>query len=280
MRSLLSWRGSALLVALAVAAGAACSGSNPNGVLEDGGAPGANPGADAGADGPVGSSGGPGDGGNPSNDSGGPGTDSGGPPPGGGWDGGFTGPITCPGPGNYTKNGVGCGADRWTLKTGTDSAATGISLLPQLRTIPELLAIPGPPAVFPQTTRLAPTEKTVFAVKDVRLEYVRLEGDSDYHLVITELVNPGINRIITEIPYPGDCTTGSTWQCLISHARSNVDAANLGISATGRSLNTVISIIGVGFFDPEHGQNGAAPNAFELHPVLGICFGLGCDPTK
>jgi hypothetical protein len=31
-------------------------------------------------------------------------------------------------------------------------------------------------------------------------------------------------------------------------------------------------IMGVGFFDRPHGQYGAAPNYFELHPVLAIDF--------
>ncbi len=210
---------------------------------------------------------------------GGPGDDAGpkdsGPAP-TGWDGGFPGPITCPGPGTWINNGgAGCGAERWTIKTGTDTAAAGISLLPKLTTIQDLQLIPAP-TTFPQTTRIAPTEKTVFALKDVRLAFGRLEGDSDYHLMLSDLVR----TIITEIPFPGGCTDGSSWQCLISHARSTVDAQNLGITSAGKNFNTVVSVIGVGFFDPEHGQYGAAPNTIELHPLLGICFGAGCDPSK
>jgi hypothetical protein len=30
------------------------------------------------------------------------------------------------------------------------------------------------------------------------------------------------------------------------------------------------TITGVGFFDFDHGQTGVAPNAIELHPVLGF----------
>jgi hypothetical protein len=32
----------------------------------------------------------------------------------------------------------------------------------------------------------------------------------------------------------------------------------------------LMQITGVGFFDVEHGQNGVAPNAIEIHPVLSI----------
>jgi hypothetical protein len=209
----------------------------------------------------------------------GPGKDSGPGPT--GWDGGFPGPLTCANPGTFLNNGSGCGAERWTLKTGTDTAAAGISLLPKLTTIQDLQAITGP-TTFPATTRIAPTEKTVFALKDVHLAYARLESDSDYHLMLSDLVR----TIITEIPFPtegnnGGCTTGSTWQCLIQRARANVDAQNFNLQpGVGRNFNQIVSVIGVGFFDPEHGQYGAAPNTIELHPLLGICFGAGCDPSK
>jgi hypothetical protein len=33
-----------------------------------------------------------------------------------------------------------------------------------------------------------------------------------------------------------------------------------------------VRIVGVGFFDRNHGQTGAAPNYFELHPVLAVQF--------
>jgi hypothetical protein len=30
--------------------------------------------------------------------------------------------------------------------------------------------------------------------------------------------------------------------------------------------------MGVGFYDPLHGQEGVAPNGIELHPILEISF--------
>lgn len=197
-----------------------------------------------------------------------------------GWDGGFPGPLTCANPGTFLDNGSGCGVERWTLKVGTDPAATGINLLPTLTTLQALHAIAAP-TTYPATTRILPTEKTLYALKDVRLAFGRLENDSDYHLMLSDLVR----TIITEIPFPtqganGGCTTGSPWQCLITRARANVDAQNLNITSAGKNFNVVVSVIGVGFFDPEHGQYGAAPNTIELHPLLGICFGAGCDPSQ
>jgi hypothetical protein len=136
------------------------------------------------------------------------------------WDGGFGAPLSCATPGAFKQNwSQQCGYERWPVKTGTDNGASGVSLLPQPTTIAELSAIPMPSS-FPQSSRVAPAEKTIYALKDVKLIFARLEGDSDYHLVVSD----GTRSMITEIPYPGGCTNGSAWQCEISRARAAVDA--------------------------------------------------------
>jgi hypothetical protein len=33
-----------------------------------------------------------------------------------------------------------------------------------------------------------------------------------------------------------------------------------------------VTVRGIGYFDPPHGQAGAAPNGIELHPVVAISF--------
>jgi hypothetical protein len=196
------------------------------------------------------------------------------------WNGTFSGPLTCTVPGNYdTSNSASgaCGTQRWDVKTGTDSAATGVSLLPTLFTLPNMNLITQPSTL--PTARLAPTETTVYAMQDVSLTFARLEDDSDYHLVISDTAG---HTMITEVPFPG-CVKSGPWQCLISRARASVEAG-IGVSNLqldqGHNHNFTVSIVGVGFFDPEHGQFGVAPNNLELHPVLAICFGKGCDPTK
>ena len=194
-----------------------------------------------------------------------------------GWNGTFSGPLTCSTPGSFATNWSNqCGTERWTIKTGADSAAKTISLLPQLTTIATLGNLPTQ-TFFPATTRIKPVETTVYALKDVRLAYVRLEDDSDYHIVLASSVG---QTMITEIPYPGGCTTNSDWQCLLSRARANVDAHVTPKLLQGQTENLTVSVVGVGFYDPEHGQYGALPNGLELHPLLAICFGAGCDPTQ
>ena len=195
----------------------------------------------------------------------------------GAWDGSFSGPLACSGGGAFTANYTGsCGIERWAIKTGADAVAPTISLLPQLTTIATLGAIPAPTSL-PSSTRVKPTESTVFAVKDVKLTFARLEDDGDYHLVLTD----GTNAMIAEVPYPGGtCTKGSAWQCLLSKARATVDAQLTLQLLKGKVENFVVSVAGVGFFDTEHSQFGAAPNAIEMHPVLEICFGVGCSLSK
>src|SRR3981189_1762019 len=40
-------------------------------------------------------------------------------------------PMTCPGPGTPRPNTSSCGSERWNIKTGTDSAASTLSLVPR-----------------------------------------------------------------------------------------------------------------------------------------------------
>ncbi len=200
-------------------------------------------------------------------DAGGVGQDSGG----GGIDsGGGGGPITCPGPGNYKHNGSACGSERWEIKTGTDPYTGQVSLVPKSNTIAALIALP---AAGGGTLRSSPIETTLWELKDVTLSMIKLETDSDYHMVISD----GPHTMIAEIAYP-NCATGSPWSCFLSRARAEVDA-RLNVTSSPQYPALTVTLRGVGFFDASHGQTGVAPNAVELHPVLQICFGQGCTPS-
>ena len=215
--------------------------------------------------------------GNGSSGSGSGGQDSGGGSGGGSGSGSGSGsggssgaPITCPGPGTYTKNGGACGSERWNIKTGTDSQAASVSLVPESNTIAALDALP---AAGGGTSRESPTETTLWELKDVTLSMIKLESDSDYHMVLSD----GSHTMIAEIPYP-TCTSGSTWSCFMTRARSEVDA-KFSVSSSPQYPAQTVTVRGVGFFDFIHGQTGVAPNGIELHPVLEICFGQGCSPS-
>ena len=183
---------------------------------------------------------------------------------------GSGGAITCPSPGTPTNNGGSCGTERWSVKTGTDSEAPSLSLIPVPNTIAALAALP---ANGGGSGRSSPTETTLYELKDVTLTEVKEESDSDYHLVISD----GTHTMIAEIPWPG-CATSSPWECFVSRARSEVDA-KYTVSTTPQFPSVTVTVRGFGFFDIMHGQTGVAPNAIELHPVLQICFGSGCTPS-
>lgn len=178
-------------------------------------------------------------------------------------------PITCSAPGNPTRGGS-CGSERWNIKTGTDSTASSVSLVPQTTTIATLDALAANGA---GTAREAQTESTLFELKDVTLTEIKLESDSDYHLVISQ----DGHTMIIEVPAPS-CSSGSAWSCFISRTRSEIDA-KYSVGASPQYPAETITVRGIGFFDYAHGQTGVAPNAIEIHPVLQICFGAGCTPT-
>ncbi len=186
------------------------------------------------------------------------------------------GAVTCSAPAtNYLQNGGGCGTERWAVKTGTDNDVASIDMVPQVTTIAQLVNLPV--AQGGTCTRGAGTELTVFELQDVNLMFHGLESDSDYHVVATD--NSG-NSMIVEIPYPAcvgnaGCISSTPLLCEITHARAAVDGFKPSSNDTPMGVG---SVVGVGFFDFKHGQTGVAPNAIELHPVLGICLGQGCDP--
>jgi hypothetical protein len=164
----------------------------------------------------------------------------------------------------------GCGTERWAVKTGTDSAAGSVTHVPTDTAIATMIAYarPSPPAT---TNRVAPEETTMWRLTNVTLTGFKLEQDSDVHLVISD----GTHTMIAEIPAP-NCVSSGPFQAAIQKARTTFTAKYTPGSMT--TVHDTVSLIGVGFFDNPHGQTGVAPNAIELHPVLGICFGANCDP--
>ena len=178
--------------------------------------------------------------------------------------------ITCPGPGMPRPDNGACGSERWNIKTGTDSQASSVSLVPKLSTIAALDALP---AAGGGTVRDVPTEHTVWELTNVTLTEIKLETDNDYHLVVSD----GTHTLIAEVPSP-HCSPSSVWACFMSRVRSEVDAKYV-LTSSPLYPAAIITIRGLGFFDFLHGQNGVAPNAIEIHPILQICFGKNCVPS-
>jgi len=57
----------------------------------------------------------------------------------------------------------------------------------------------------------------------------------------------------------------------IIQVRKDIDA-KLGPIKGKKKPNIPVTVMGVGFYDPIHGQEGVAPNGIELHPILEIKF--------
>jgi hypothetical protein len=143
---------------------------------------------------------------------------------------------------------LACGVERWTVKTLADRPR----LFPLRNTTIAYLVSRPPPRSLPRT-RL-PFERHIFRVTAAVI-LVRPEADSDLHLVIKN----GARHMIAEAPSPS-CTTRAT----PIRRRQMTQARN----AVRLCSNAVVT--GVAFFDFKHGQTGVAPNAIELHPILGF----------
>lgn len=184
--------------------------------------------------------------------------------------------------------------ERWSVKTAADAGAQQlVGQAPTVTTIANLVTLPVP-AVRPPDARTPGAEETVWQL-DATLTGYKQEADGDYHLVITD--DQG-HTMIAEIPDPAQLAPGSFFAQQIAAARQAFDtqlgappapvmaapataaAAEVvgGVAAAAAALSTLVAasepvtLQGLGFFDFAHGQDGVAPNAIELHPVISIVF--------
>jgi hypothetical protein len=157
-----------------------------------------------------------------------------------------------------------CGVERQAVKTLTDAAAKRVHLEPRASTVEELIQL-KPPRRLSDAREAA--ELSAYSVSALLVGFKLETGDQDFHLV---LQGSSGATLIAEIPAP-ECSSGSVVLEQIAAARSSF-VAQFGAPLRGvfRRLKKPIAVqvVGVGFFDPIHGQRGVAPNGFELHPVL------------
>ena len=167
-----------------------------------------------------------------------------------------------------------CGVERWQVKTGTDSDASSVNLSSSTpNTIASLTAL-AKPSTIPPTSRIQPTETTLWSLNATLTEY-KLEGDSDIHLVI---VDENGNSMIAEIPDPNCVGSGSSFASGISNARSQF-TSQFTPSSSFQTANVPVQITGIAMFDFLHGQTGVAPNGIEIHPVTNIVFNGNSNPN-
>ena len=165
---------------------------------------------------------------------------------------------------------LNCGVERWSVKTGTDADIDSVDFNPLSTDLATLISFPHP-SYLPPNNRV-PEELQLYQLTDVTLTVYKLENDSDYHLVLFD----GASTMIAEIPDPNCVDPASPFLPGLQWARDTFDGRYHPTSSF-QTANIPVTIIGAGFFDFFHGQRGVAPNAFELHAVLGICFETGCQ---
>ena len=144
-------------------------------------------------------------------------------------------------------------------------------MTPVPATIAELVAIPHverPPGM----RRIAPAELRTYTLRDVTLRSFQRSPDGDVHMVLADAEG---RTMIAEATPPGCTAETSPWRDRIVLVRAVVDGM-VGQSLVGWGHRKV-SMTGVGYMDSLHGQPGVAPNGIEIHPILAICIGEGCD---
>ena len=174
-----------------------------------------------------------------------------------------------PAPGGEARIcGGQCGTERWDVKTLSDADRELVRFQPVDATV-EFLTSLAPEGVAPGGARYTPTELTVYRV-EAYLGGAFPENDGDWHLVLYDTRNQRVS-LIAEIPDPscaGACRSGFAQQFV--RARQILQNELQRPNPTGAAI--LVRVTGIGFFDRPHGQIGAAPNNFELHPVLTIEF--------
>jgi len=157
-----------------------------------------------------------------------------------------------------------CGVERWEIKTLSDPDADRVDFTPVPTTVEALGAL-SRPARTPQLSRVSPVEFTTYQI-DAYLGGFRRESDGDVHLILFGMKNQRAS-MIAEIPDPfcsGACASGLSAD--FAKARAILDQILAEPNPTDQPI--VVRVTGVGFFDRNHRQIGAAPNIIELHPVL------------
>jgi hypothetical protein len=156
------------------------------------------------------------------------------------------------------------GVERWSVKVFTDPSAGNLVLTPKPSSVTHIVGLttPTPTSSMPRYDQV---EDSVYTVV-VNITEMRVEADSDWHLVITD----GKSTMIAESACPScNSVIASPYISQITAVRNWI-AANIG-NVQNTSLNVKnVEITGQAFLDPPHGQSGAAPNNVELHSILKI----------
>lgn len=174
--------------------------------------------------------------------------------------------LVC-GPPAQSPMAARCGTERWPVKVMADSDAGRIDTMPMPTSVTELGDLPRPTIRLPENRRLSPYELEIWRLR-ARSRQALVESDGDLHLVLEDTEDSS-RTMIAEIP-DSACAEGSLYAGRFAAARRELRTI---------PRNAIIELDGVGFFDFLHGQQGVAPNGFELHPILAIRVVATSDTT-
>jgi len=153
-----------------------------------------------------------------------------------------------------------CGLYRWRVKTLSDSQAQRVRTEPLDMTIHDLVRLPRSHREAHGGRR--ESELQTYRVRGLLLD-VQPRRDQDLHLLLSDPSDPK-SRLIAEIPKPA-CSMRSL------HAPEFASAREVAESLREKPRGeTLVEVVGVGFFDVGHIQKGRSHNGLELHPVLSV----------
>lgn len=167
-----------------------------------------------------------------------------------------------------TTFAIACGVERWPVKVGRDKDVGKVSTSAEMATIAALNELPAPNNPNSRKNSRFSTELKTFRVNGI-VTLIKREKDEDYHLVITDPDDEDVTMIV-ESPAP-NCAQNSRFLEQIKEVRQAIDD-KLGKIKGKKTPNVRVTVTGVAFFDPIHGQTGVAANGIELHPILNITF--------
>ena len=150
-----------------------------------------------------------------------------------------------------------CGVQRWPVKIWADADAAKVDTVPVPITVAELVSIPRPAVSFPQRNRVPGAELQTFLLRARFVEARPQDDDSDIHVIVRDLEIDDAT-LVTEIP-DSACTADERLKKVFTEARQALRTV---------PRDAIIEILGLGFFDSDHGQRGMAQNGIEIHPVL------------
>jgi hypothetical protein len=143
-----------------------------------------------------------------------------------------------------------CGSQRWVQKTLQDRPRT-ISVKPT--TIAHLVGLSRPK---PAPVARSQFERHIYSIT-AAVTFMNQEGDQDLHVGVQDAAG---NHMLVEAPNAPFCTANAT-----SFRKKQMATARSRVQLCSRA-----HITGVVFWDRPRIVIGRAPNAIELHPILGF----------